>query len=174
MLDHCTIRELKEEDLPKVLDWRNHPKVRSFMLTQHEISFEEHSHWFHKVKKEKKHHLFIVEEVGQSIGFVQFNRSTDENVADWGFYASPDAPRGTGIKLGITSLNHAFANLKFNKIVGRAFENNEASISMHLRLGFTLEEKLIKHRNNNGVCLTLHCFGLHSNDWQIQKTKEFI
>ena len=73
MLDHCTIRELKEEDLPKVLNWRNHPKVRSFMLTQHEISFEEHSHWFHKVKKEKKHHLFIVEEVGQSIGFVQFN-----------------------------------------------------------------------------------------------------
>lgn len=45
---------------------------------------------------------------------------------------------------------------------------------MHLRLGFSLEEKLIKHKNNNGVWLTLHCFGLHSNEWQIQKTKELI
>jgi UDP-4-amino-4,6-dideoxy-N-acetyl-beta-L-altrosamine N-acetyltransferase len=174
MLDHCNIRELTEEDLPKVLNWRNHPKVRSFMLTQHEISFEEHRHWFYKVTQEKKHHLFIVEQVGQSIGFVQFNRSTAEGVADWGFYASPNAPRGTGIKLGITALDHAFANLKLNKIVGRAFENNKASISMHLRLGFNLEDKLIKHTNNNGVCVTLHCFGLHSNEWQIQRTKESI
>jgi len=158
--------------LPMVLSWRNHPKIRSFMLTQHEISLVEHRHWFNKVNQEKNHHLFIVEEASQSIGFVQFAQSSDDGIADWGFYACPTAPRGTGIKLGVKAIEHAFANLKFKKIVGRAFENNHPSISMHLRLGFKLEEELIKNISSSSVSMALLCFGLNSNEWQIQKIKE--
>ena len=36
-----------------VLAWRNHPAVRGFMLTQHEISLDEHRQWFARVKLDK-------------------------------------------------------------------------------------------------------------------------
>ena len=34
----CRLRRLTEDDVPMILPWRNHPDVRRFMYTQHEIS----------------------------------------------------------------------------------------------------------------------------------------
>ena len=40
------LRLMRSGDLARVLNWRNHPDVRRFMYTSHEISPEEHEQWF--------------------------------------------------------------------------------------------------------------------------------
>lgn len=152
-----------------VLVWRNHPDVRRFMFTQHEIGLEEHRNWFAKASMDTSRRLLIVEEAKQPIGYVQFSKVADGGIADWGFYVRPDAPKGTGRILGTMALNHAFGPLKLHKVCGQAIACNQASIAFHQRLGFVLEGVLRDQQRISGSYYNLHCFGLLGNEWQSEK-----
>lgn len=152
-----------------VLVWRNHPDVRRFMFTQHEIGLEEHRNWFAKASMDTSRQMLIVEEAKQAIGYVQFSQFTEGGIADWGFYAGPDAARGTGRKLGVIALNYAFGQIKLHKVCGQAIAGNEASIAFHRRLGFTLEGVLRDQRHIEGDYHSLYCFGLLASEWQPEK-----
>ena len=169
MLDACQIRLMTEDDLPMVLAWRNHPDVRRCMFTQHEISMEEHRNWFAKTILDTSRCLLIVEKAKQAIGYVQFSQVSDGGIANWGFYVCPKAPKGTGIKLGAMALSHAFGPLKLQKVCGQAIGNNQASIAFHYRLGFVLERVLRDEQRIDGAYHSVHCFGLLSKEWRVEK-----
>lgn len=149
-----------------VLAWRNHPAVRSYMLTQHEISMQEHHKWFERVQNDKTRRQLIVCDGIEPIGFVQFNPVTLGGIADWGFYARPDAPKGSGRKLGETALAHAFKDLSLHKVCGQAIKSNAASIAFHQKLGFTEEGRLREQQRIGDKYHTLCCFGMLAKDWQ--------
>lgn len=172
MFDASTVRALTEDDLPMVLDWRNHPAVRSCMLTQHEISLEEHRTWFERVKADKTQQQLIVLEGSAPIGFVQFKPACQGGIADWGFYARPDAPKGSGSKLGQAALAHAFEKLGLHKVCGQAIESNAASIAFHQKLGFTEEGRLREQQRIANQYHTLFCFGLLAKDWRERQLKQ--
>ncbi len=172
MSNACTVRDLVDRDLLMVLTWRNHPSVRSFMLTQHEISLKEHLNWFERVKHDKNRKQLIVFDGEEPIGFVQFNSVSRGGIADWGFYARPDVPKGSGTKLGNAALKHAFEALGLHKVCGQAIESNAASIAFHQKLGFIEEGRLRSQQKINGQYQTSVCFGLLANDWQETKQTE--
>lgn len=172
MFEMCSIRPLVVEDLPMVLKWRNHPDVRRFMFTQHEIGPEEHRNWFAKVSQDSTRELLIVEDDQQPIGFVQLSNVRRGGVADWGFYARPDAPKGSGRKLGQVALAYAFDELGLRKVCGQAIESNLASIAFHKKLGFRREGALRGHQHIAGAYHTLIIFGLLAEEWQVEKLTE--
>lgn len=169
MLEACYIRPLAEDDLVTVLTWRNHPEVRRYMLTQHEIGLAEHRDWFAKVSLDSSRRQLIVEEAKQAIGYVQFSQVDEGGIADWGFYARPDSPAGTGRKLGTMALNHAFDCLGLHKVCGQVIASNQASIAFHQRLGFTLEGVLRDQQRIEGCFHSLHCFGMLASEWQAER-----
>lgn len=169
MLEICSIRTVTWEDLPMLLTWRNHSDVRRFMFTQHEISLDEHHSWFARASQDSTRRLLIVEEAHQPIGYVQFSNVDSGGVADWGFYARPDAPKGSGRKLGIVALSHAFGALQLHKVCGQAIERNQTSIAFHKRLGFTQEGVLRDQQRISGEYHTLFCFGLLAHEWQPER-----
>lgn len=166
MFDACTVRALIEDDLPIVLAWRNHPAVRSYMFNQHKISLQEHRNWFERVRHDKTRQQLIVLQGVEPIGFVQFSAISKGGIADWGFYARPDAPRGSGRKLGTAALMHAFKDLGLHKVCGQAIESNAASIAFHQKLGFIEEGRLREQQRIGDQYHTLFCFGLLAKDWQ--------
>jgi UDP-4-amino-4,6-dideoxy-N-acetyl-beta-L-altrosamine N-acetyltransferase len=166
MTENLQIRSMTEEDLTMVLAWRNHPEVRRFMFTQHEISLEEHTQWFMRVVQDNTRRLLIVQDQGSPIGYVQFSNVELGGVADWGFYARPAAAKGTGSKLGASALDHAFGQLRLHKVCGQAIDTNQASIRFHERLGFKREAVLRDQKRMNDQYQTLICFGLLAHEWQ--------
>ena len=171
MTEIVKIRSMVEEDLALVLSWRNHPEVRRFMLTQHEISLTEHTQWFMLAVQDNTRRLLIVQEQGSPIGYVQFSNVQPGGVGYWGFYSRPNAPKGTGIKLGASALNHAFSQLKLFKVLGQAIDTNQASIRLHERLGFKREAVLSDQNRNNDANQTLIGFGLLANEWHALNIK---
>jgi UDP-4-amino-4,6-dideoxy-N-acetyl-beta-L-altrosamine N-acetyltransferase len=166
MTENLQIRSMAEKDLTMVLAWRNHPEVSRFMFTQHEISLTEHTQWFMRVVQDNTRRLLIVQEQGSPIGYVQFSNVERGGVADWGFYTCPDAPNGTGRKLGSLVLDHAFGQLELHKVCGQAIDTNQASIRFHERLGFKREGVLRDQKRMNDQYQTLICFGLLADEWQ--------
>lgn len=156
---------MTKADLEPVLGWRNHVDVQRFALTQHEISLEEHARWFAKASTEVGKFLLVFESAGTGLGFVQFSGAIKMGVADWGFYAAPNAPKGTGRALGLGALDFVFQTVGVRKVCGQVLDFNEPSIRFHRRLGF-MEEGVLRDRCEiAGHYHDLICFGLLQRDW---------
>jgi RimJ/RimL family protein N-acetyltransferase len=136
------------------------------MNTQHEITLDEHCNWFAKASCDTKRRLLIVEGELGPLGYVQLNNVTPGGVADWGFYAKPNSPKGSGRKLGQMALKHAFGELKLYKVCGHVIESNAASIAFHKKLGFTLEGVLRDQQCITGTCHSIVCFGLSEHEFR--------
>lgn len=165
MIEH-SLRPMTEADLEQVLYWRNHPEVRRFMYTTHEIAPEEHSKWFSGAKCNPAVDLMIYELQGQARGFVNITRTRCPEVADWGFYLAPDAPKGTGRSLGKQALTYVFEELGLHKLCGQALGFNERSIAFHKALGFIEEGRLRDQYFDGHEFHDVVCFGLLKHEWQ--------
>lgn len=164
-IDQSRLRPMTAADLSDVLALRNHAEVRRYMLTQHEISAEEHRSWFDRASENMKVELLVWEIDGRCCGFVQFKESNYRGVADWGFYVAPDAPKGSGRKLGFAALTHAFQKDGLYKICGQALCWNVPSIEFHKSLGF-VQEGILRDQHFDGTKYhNLIYFGMLKRDW---------
>lgn len=163
------VRQMVAADLERVLAWRNHPDVRRFMYTQHEISLGEHTRWFEKACKNPKRHLLVYENASTPLGFINLHQFAPGGIADWGFYAAPDAPKGTGYLLGQAALQYAFIDLGLHKLCGQALAYNDRSVRFHQNLGFQ-QEGLLRQQHFDGQHYhDVVCFGLLASEWHPNK-----
>jgi UDP-4-amino-4,6-dideoxy-N-acetyl-beta-L-altrosamine N-acetyltransferase len=162
------VRPMVLADLPNVLAWRNHPDVRRYMYTQHEIAEDEHRQWFERAVQDLGRHLLVFEDAGEARGFVNLHRLSAGSVADWGFYLAPYAPKGTGQSLGRAALNYAFTEIGLHKVCGQALAYNERSIRFHRRLGFSQEGVLRDQHFDGQYYYDVVYFGLIATEWQVK------
>lgn len=174
MAELCLVRLVTYQDLQMLLSWRNNEKVRRHMFTQHEITLKEHSDWFLKASVDPTCRLLIIEDMLGPFGYVQFNRLGSGNVSDWGFYTNPEAPRGSGQKLGKAALSYAFDELKLHKVCGQVIETNARSIAFHKSLGFSQEGLLRDQQCISGTYYSLICFGLLVHEWPVRLASQEI
>ena len=156
---------MAENDLEYVLKWRNHPDIRRFMLSQHEITLAEHWAWFNRASRDETRALLVIEECSRPLGCVIFSGVAKNATADWSFYSAPGSPAGSGTRICATALDFAFSELQLHKVAGQVLAFNRASIRIHQRLGFTQEGNLRKHRLINGTHHDLFCFGVFYSEW---------
>ena len=160
------LRPMTTHDLVPVLAWRNHESVRRYMYTQHEISLAEHQRWFERCQQDSNRHLLVYEEDGKPLGFANLTVNPSNHFADWGFYNAPDAPKGTGTRLGQHTLRHGFEAVGLHKVCGQALAYNGGSIRFHEKLGFTREGVLREQHFDGTRYHDIVCFGLLKNEWQ--------
>ena len=160
------VRPMTRADLPRVLAWRNHPEIRQYMYTQHEVSLAEHTSWYELASKDAGRHLLVYEDNAEPQGFINLHEIARGGVADWGFYAAPDAPKGTGQQLGRMALQYAFVQVGFHKLCGQVLAYNERSIKFHLNLDFKQEGILRDQHFDGRIYHDVMCFGLLNSEWQ--------
>lgn len=165
-MPEALIRGMAESDLEIVLSWRNHPDVRRYMYTTHEITLTEHRAWFKSVDENPDVDLLIYEEEGLPKGFVNLSRTRSRPVADWGFYVAPGSEKGVGRRLGHSALSFAFSALSLHKVCGQALDFNDRSVRFHLSLGFTQEGRLRDQHYDGKEYRDVVCFGLLENEWE--------
>ena len=161
------LRVMIAADLDSVLQMRNHVDVRRYMLTQHEITMEEHALWFDRASQNSSLELLVLEIDTKCCGFAQFKETNYRGVIDWGFYVAPVAPKGTGRTLGLAAIKHAFKNESTHKICGQALSWNHPSIEFHKSLGFGQEGILLDQHFDGIACHDLICFGLLKRSWLV-------
>jgi UDP-4-amino-4,6-dideoxy-N-acetyl-beta-L-altrosamine N-acetyltransferase len=157
---------MTSEDLERVLTWRNDAGIRAHMFSQRVIDPDEHRSWFERCLETRSRTLLIFEADGEPMGFVSFGSPDGGDIAEWGFYAAPQAPRGTGGRLGAAALRHGFDQLKLHKIFARTLASNERSVRFHQKLGFLREGILRQHHFDGERYCDVVCFGLLRTEWR--------
>ena len=160
------IRPVQDSDLEQLLTWRNHPQVRRNRFHPDVIDLDTHRRWFEKVRVNPLIHTFIFDEGQGPAGFFRLDERAGQQAGEWGFYAAPDAPRGTGRRLGVAAIAYAFGPLNWHRLSGWTIASNERSIRMHLALGFRQEGLMREyHRVDAQHYVDVCCFGLLRSEW---------
>jgi len=142
------LKQLDENDLSLIREWRNSEKVRRVMFTDHIISYAEHLCWWENIKKDKTKQCFMYYFQGRKAGVVCYTGLGGTSLS-WGFYLSNQLETKK-IQLQVwknleeEALEYGFSCLNADKIVARVFEFNYPVIKMHQRFGFKIvaeEEK---------------------------------
>jgi UDP-4-amino-4,6-dideoxy-N-acetyl-beta-L-altrosamine N-acetyltransferase len=160
------LREMVTDDIGQVLSWRNHLEIRRYMFTRHPISLDEHREWFASASQDHRRKLLIYLLNEKPMGFVQFSGLDDSAVADWGFYAAPNAPKGTGSGLGRAAMQYAFDVLKLHKVCAKVLAFNHSSILFHKKLLFQQEGVLRDQFFDGEAYHHVISLGLLQQEWR--------
>ncbi|GGL93467.1 hypothetical protein GCM10010099_07120 [Streptomyces cinereus] len=158
---HCQVRQATQADTQMIWQWRNHIDVRRWMFGQDEIALADHEKWYRKQLDHTNVHLLIFEVAGEPMGLVNVTQMTvdkyqtlnaakntaNDNSASWGFYLSPNSPKGQGLgfALGVLAIAQIFNTTDIDKITAQVLAYNTASLALHRKLGFSETGVLKQH-----------------------------
>ena len=161
-----SLRPMVDDDLEMVLAWRNNPNVRNNMYSQQEITLADHRRWWAKTKNSLHDRYFIYEAKGGPSGLLAFNEiDQSHEVAFWGFYTSPEAPKGTGTGLGLAALDYGFGELGLHKLCAEVLAYNAASLAFHRKLGFVEEGVFVAQKKINGTFVDVYRLAAFAVNW---------
>jgi UDP-4-amino-4,6-dideoxy-N-acetyl-beta-L-altrosamine N-acetyltransferase len=161
------LRDIQENELNLMLSWRNNEMVRSNMYTRHIISLDEHMAWWERTQKRVDQRYFMFEQNGKPAGIVGFMGIDPANHNSfWAFYASPDAPAGTGSRMEFLALEHAFETMQLHKLHCEVLAFNQKVIKLHQKFGFKTEGIFRAHHFINGSYVDVYRLGIMSSEWK--------
>ena len=132
LLDFTT---LDTQLLTTVLAWRNHSDIRRWMLSDDEISLENHLRFVESLKNRADKRYFLVQREGESIGVIDFTDIT-QNSAEIGIYANPQM-RGGGEVLMNVLIEYGFSTLGVKMLIASVFADNERAKHLYEKFDFT-------------------------------------
>lgn len=161
-----SLRAINVEELELMLSWRNSPSVRENMYTRHEISLEEHLAWWARLGVREDQAYFMYEADGRPLGVVAFTGvDRASRNSSWAFYASPDAPKGTGSKMEFLALDYAFGTLGLHKLYCEVLAFNAAVVKLHRKFGFTEEGIFREQHLVDDQYVDVHRLGILAVEW---------
>ncbi|MEU6716275.1 GNAT family N-acetyltransferase [Nonomuraea sp. NPDC046802] len=148
------LRGVRDDDLPVMRRWRNHPRVRAASFATHEIAEDEHARWWAATRADAGRLVLIYEHDGVSAGVVSYTGLSSES-ATWAFYLDLDGLERSGtllrawIGLERAAIDHAFGPLGLRVLRGEVLADNEPVRILHKRFGFVEVESY--QRDVDGV-----------------------
>lgn len=137
-----TLREVCQDDLEMLRNWRNMPEIRFNMINQEVISSEQQQNWFSDLHETNQQH-FVVEYKGQAIGYANFKPDEKGNGGQTGLYIGNKKYKGTILAfcLALALLDYVFMELKVNHLEADVFSHNKAALRFNEQLGYSREQE---------------------------------
>jgi UDP-4-amino-4,6-dideoxy-N-acetyl-beta-L-altrosamine N-acetyltransferase len=164
---------LTDADLELILPWRNVPAVRRAMYSHHEISLDEHRAWFARLQQDRGRRWYLYRDAADvPQGVVYFTEiDPGQATAFWGFYARPEAPSGTGLRILVDALDVAFGELGLHKLNGEVLADNERSIHLHTKVGFIEEGRFRQQHFDGETRIDVVRLSLLAGEWAEQRPR---
>lgn len=137
------LRLVEEQDLKRLVAWRNDPKVRRGFFTTFPLSQGGQRAWYEDLLKRQDRKLFIVETgEGVPVGTVGLDHIDWKNQkAEFGnaLIAREHWGHGYGTDAARTLVRFGFEELNLNRIYLEVYAWNETAIRVYEKCGFQVE-----------------------------------
>jgi RimJ/RimL family protein N-acetyltransferase len=138
-----TLQQLQHTDIEMVRQWRNDPKVSSFMAFRDHISEEQQEMWFESINNEQNHFFIIYNEV-MPVGMCELKKiDLSLRTAEGGVFFYDEDFRNSPYCVGVAVLlsGYGFNDLKLQKIYAQILDDNTRAIRFNKFLGYEFLEK---------------------------------
>jgi len=163
-----TLRPVEPADRLRLFTWRNSADVAPFMYTDHQISVEEHNHWFDRLGQNPSRLYWIICLDGEPVGLANFADIDPQNRRSaWAYYLASPRVRGLGVGSFVEfwMIEYAFGVLHLEKLWCEVLRTNEAVWKLHQLYGFQQEALFRSHVVKGGQPQDVVGLGLLAEDW---------
>ena len=166
------LRDIRPEDKPLILTWRNSPDVARYMYTDHLITAEEHEKWFQTTRNDSRTRYWIITYNQQDVGLAYlYNIDRQHKRCYWGSYIANSSLRGSGV--GSVSeyriIRYVFEGLNFDRLCCEVLASNTFVIEMHKQFGFVQEGYFREHVVKGGQRVNVISLAVLRKEWESKK-----
>ena len=145
--------DISSEEKKMVLAWRNHKDIRKWMSNKNKITLKEHLMYVNSLSTKNDRIYFLVKELDNYLGVIDFTSIVENEFAEFGVYAKPNLI-GIGSTLMNRIIDYAFNILKLNKLIANVYVNNEKAIKLYKQFNF-IEIKVDRDSNGEFIQMEL-------------------
>jgi UDP-4-amino-4,6-dideoxy-N-acetyl-beta-L-altrosamine N-acetyltransferase len=163
------LRPLSADDGADIVRWRNEADVAGQMFSLPPASAEEHRRWFERMQARGDRQEFVIvagERAVGTIGLSDIDRG--HRRAQYGIVIGEADARGRGIARRASELilDHAFGDLRLNRVYLSVYADNAPALRLYRRLGFVEEGLLRQHAVRDGVARDVVMMGILRKEWE--------
>lgn len=131
------LREMKEEDVQYVVEWRNDPEIGKWFFYQNRLTIEKYLKWFRRRKTDRLDYIICDKKNMRPIGTINF-KNIEKDKAEAGKMLGNKNYWKKGFAKEAFSLwvKMGFNILKLKSIYLKTMVNNIANIKLNEKLGF--------------------------------------
>ena len=168
------LRPMEERDLRLVLGWRNSPKVHDMMLTDHEITWDEHDTWFKRMDAQPIKRNFVFVYQGKPIGYIGYTEyDKDHHTCSPGAYLGnvSNLPPDAALCLFYVSVDYAFQYMDMIQLNTDVFADNTRALKLDTFLGYDIDHTQDHQTIKNGKERLTYRLIMTKDKWFKQKEK---
>ncbi|NRB09206.1 MAG: GNAT family N-acetyltransferase [Richelia sp.] len=125
------------DDAKQVFLWRNNPWIVSLSSTQKQVTWEEHSAWFHNVVTSEQHLLLIIQtQLNVDAGIVRLDRTNKEQAGINIYLLQEFTGRRIGVQAIKKTCDYGFEKWPITNMNAYIRQDNYPSISAFAKAGF--------------------------------------
>lgn len=126
----------------------------------------EHLAWWERTRQRADQRYFMYESRNVPLGVVGFTMIDRINSnCSWAFYASTEAPRGTGSRMEFLALEYVFGVMNLHKLYCEVLAFNTPVIGLHQKFGFRIEGTFRDQHQNDGHYVDVIRLGMLACEW---------
>lgn len=175
----CRLRNLRDDDLEMVREWRMLPEITRYMYTDPDISAEDQRAWFAGITASPRDRVWIIELTEGNIPVGLMSLTDIDNThkrACWAYYIADARARGKGLakSLELNIYAYVFETLRLNRLWCEVLGFNDRVVAIHEKFGSKVEGVLREHIRKNNEVHDVVRMAVLAEDWpRIQDTFAF-
>lgn len=133
---------LDDTDLGLVLSWRNDERVKKWLISKQNVSWDEHLKFVSSLRDNDSVFYWLAIVEGDKCGVVSLRIDKfDRSVGTSGIFLNPNLiGYGHGIELAFQATHIFFENYSITKLVNDVFKNNKAAVRLNRLMGYEFHD----------------------------------
>lgn len=169
MIDYgfgINLRRIKEDDLPKLYEWRNDPAIYKLCRQFEPLHEIGHFAWYKKQADDPSISMYIAYDAKNMLGVCGFTSIDRHNRrAEFSCYVGPEFQKnGFGRAILKTLFNHGFMAYGFNTIWGETFGDNPAAVLFE-KIGLRHSGTMSEHYFRDGKFVDTKLYQAKASQW---------
>lgn len=163
-----TLREIRETDLEKIMNWRMDADITRYMNTNPKLTPEGQRKWFASIKENSDVLYWMILVDGEPAGVINLTGlDNPEGDLGWAYYMGEKKLRSikTALALEMSMYDYAFDCLGKRAVYGDIFTLNQGVIKLHQLCGCEIVEEKKHHVCKEGVWYDVTFMRMTAERW---------
>ena len=172
-----TVRNIREEDLALIMQWRMSTDVTRYMNTNPKLTLEGQKKWLASISEREDVQYWLIEQDGVPVGVINLaDIDYEKKSTSWGYYIGEKKYRSLqlAISLEMSLYDYVFDVLELEELHNEVFSLNAGVVKLHLACGSHIVCEVEDEVEKEGVKYDITHISIDKKRWnEIRLNKKY-
>lgn len=172
-----TVRNIREEDLALIMQWRMSTDVTRYMNTNPKLTLEGQKKWLASISEREDVQYWLIEQDGVPVGVINLaDIDYEKKSTSWGYYIGETRYRSLqlAISLEMSLYDYVFDVLELEELHNEVFSLNAGVVKLHLACGSHIVCEVEDEVEKEGVKYDITHISIDKKRWnEIRLNKKY-